>query len=107
MRATVLGRIVGERLELDEPLTGLADTRVRVTLEVIASEDDEHPAVRAWAGSSPDERPTTAEERASFDAAKRDPRRLTTEEEEVRSRLASARCTHVSTSKTVYFPLSA
>jgi len=84
MSAPILGRVVGETIELDAPVPGLDGKRVRVTVEVV--ESDEHPAVRAWKEAAADDKPIAADERGRVDAAKSSPRWSTTAE--IRAKLA-------------------
>jgi len=89
MSGSLLGRVVGEKIELDEPIAGLDGKRVRVTVEVVHGEADEHPVARAIREAPPDDKPITPDERASIEAAKGDPRRYTAAE--IRARLSAAR----------------
>ena len=89
MSGSLLGRVVGEKIELDEPVTGLDGKRIRITLEVVDAEADEHPVARAIREAPTDDKPMSLEERASIDSAKRDPRRYTTAE--IRAKLSAAR----------------
>lgn len=70
MSASLLGRVVGDKIELDEPAPNLEGQRIRVTVEAIGPEADEHPVARAIRLASPDDTPLTAGERASIEAAK-------------------------------------
>lgn len=85
MSAPILGRIVGETIQLDGPVLGLEGRRVRVTVEVL--ESDEHPAARAWKEAPIDESPVSVDEHAKAVAAKSSARWSTTAE--IRAKLAS------------------
>ena len=85
MGVSWVGRVVDGQIELDGRLSELDGRRVGVTVEVL--DEEEHPALRATRDAPPDERPYSAEERASVEQARSKGAYVTTSE--LRARLAT------------------